>query len=151
MDKATAQACEYAALISDICKLAAWPSTVFTRELEQRVFQRLGFETTFNKRGYCIRRPGESHWQTQPQILRDFGTAVNYTIGHRSGTLEHPLENNWYIREMCQTGEEVSMDSRHSKIAAWAIRLHKINSPFADATAVTPAAALVAAWLRAHP
>lgn len=150
MDKATAQACEYAALISDICKMSAYGDH-FTRELEQRVFRRLGFDTTVNGRGYCIRRKGESHWNTQPQILRDFGTAVNYTIGHRGGTLEHPLENNWYIREMCQTGEEVSMDSRHSKIAAWAIRLHKINSPFADATAVTPAAALVAAWLRAHP
>lgn len=151
MDKATAQACEYAGLISDICKLSARGTFPFSRDLEARVFQRLGFETTTNKRGWCIRRPGESHWQAQPQILTDFGTAVHYTIGTRRGTLEHPLEHNWYIKSMGETAEETSMDMRMSKIAAWAIRIGRINSHDAEATAITPAAALVAAWLRAHP
>lgn len=149
MDKATAEACEYAALISDICKLV--PHGRPDRDVEQRVFQRLGYETTYNKRGYCIRRPGESHWQTQPAILSDFGTAVQYTIGSRRGTLEHPLEHNWHIKGMRETAEETSMDMRMSKVAAWAVRLARVNSKDAEATAITPAAALVAAWLRAHP
>ena len=140
-------AVEYASLISDICKLSAYDHGK-RRDLEQQVFQRLGYETTVNKRGYCIRRPGESHWQSQPQILSDFGTAVSYTIGHRYGTLDHPLEQNWYIREMCETSEPVNPNGK--RIAAWAIRLHKIGKPYRDATAISPAAALVAAWLRTH-
>ena len=150
MDKATAQAAEYAGLISDICKIAAYGDH-FTRQLEQRVFQQLGFDTTVNGRGYCIRRMGESHWQTQPQILRDFGTAVHYTIGHRLGGLDHPLEKNWYIKDMCETAELGFGQQNVPRIAAWAIRLGKLNSHSAEATAITPAAALVAAWLRAHP
>lgn len=150
-DPSVAQAAEYAALISDICKLTTTSRPENEVELTQRVFQRLGWETTVNGRGWCVRRPGETHWQTQPRILYDFGTAVHHTIGSRFGTLDHPLEKNWYIKEMCETAEELSMDMRASKIAAWAVRLGKINSNSAEATAITPAAALVAAWLRAHP
>lgn len=146
-----AQACEYAALIADICKLTPFGRPDNEAELTQRVFQRLGWETTINGRGWCIRRPGDSHWQSQPRILYDFGTAVHHTIGSRFGTLEHPLEHNWYIKEMCETSESASMDFRSSKIAAWAVRLGRINANTAEATAITPAAALVAAWLRAHP
>lgn len=140
-----AEAAAYAGLIADICKLSRRDDM---RGLEQEVFQRLGFETTVNKRGYCIRRPGESHWQSQPQILRDFGTAVSYTIGHRYGTLDHPLERNWYIQEMCETSEPINPGG--SRIAAWAVRLGKTNKTSVDATAISPAAALVAAWLRTH-
>lgn len=151
MDHATMQAAEYAGLISDICKLSTRGMFPFGRDVEARVFQRLGFETTRNKRGWCIRRPGDSHWQSQPQILNDFGTAVHYTIGSRHGELGHPLESNWYIKEMCETAEPSTMEFRSPKIAAWALRLAKLNSNDAEATAITPAAALVAAWLRAHP
>ena len=147
MTDAVCEAMEYASLIADICKLTAYDHGK-RRDLEQQVFQRLGFETTVNKRGYCIRRPGESHWQSQPQILSDFGTAVNYTIGHRYGNLDHPLEQNWYIREMCETSEPINPTGK--RIAAWAIRLHKIGKPYRDATAISPAAALVAACLRTH-
>lgn len=140
-----AEAAAYAGLIAEVCKLSRENNR---RDVEQEVFQRLGFETTINKRGYCIRRPGESHWQTQPQILSDFGTAVLYTIGHRYGNLDHPLERNWYIQEMCETSEVVSPTG--TRIAAWAVRLGKLNRTSVDATAITPAAALVAAWLRTH-
>lgn len=151
MDKATAQACEYAGLISDICKMSPTGARA-TYELERRVFERLGYETCPDSGGsFRIRKNEDESWHRMPQILTDFGTAIQYTIGSRHGTLEHPLENNWYIREMCETAEIATMDLRSSKIAAWAIRLHKLNRPFADATAITPAAALVAAWLRAHP
>lgn len=150
MDKATTEACEYAALISDICKMSVAPGFAMY-ELEQRVFARLGYETQYHRGEFQIREKGSGTWTRQPQILQDFGTAIHYTIGHRRAALEHPLENNWYIREMCETTETTSMDFRSSRIAAWAIRLHKLNSPFADATAISPAAALVAAWLRAHP
>lgn len=152
MDKATAQACEYAGLISDICKLSARGVFPFDRDLEARVFERLGFETCPDNGGnFWIRRNEDESWHRMPQILTDFGTAIQYTIGSRHGTLDHPLEKNWYIKEMCETAEETSMDMRMSKIAAWALRLGRINSRDAEATAVTPAAALVAAWLRAHP
>ncbi len=141
-----AEAAAYAGLIADICKLSRNDDI---RALEQEVFQRLGYETTVNKRGYCIRKPGESHWQSQPQILRDFGTAVSYTVGHRYGTLDHPLERNWYIQEMCESSEPVNPAGQ--RIATWAVRLGKINRTSVDATAISPAAALVAAWLRTHP
>lgn len=140
------EAVEYASLVADICKLTRNDDI---RPLEQEVFQRLGYETTVNKRGYCIRKPGESHWQSQPQILRDFGTAVLYTVGHRYGHLDHPLERNWYIQEMCETSEPVNPTGK--RIAAWAVRLGKSSKTSVDATAITPAAALVAAWLRTHP
>lgn len=142
------EAAAYASLIADICKLTPTGSRD-VRPLEAEVFQKLGWETTVNKRGYCIRRPGESHWQSQPQILRDFGTAVSYTIGHRYGTLEHQLERNWYISQMCETSEPVT--PKGERIAAWAVRLGKMSKTAVDATAITPAAALVAAWLRTHP
>ena len=138
-------AAAYAGLIADICKLTGGRHSD-KREIEQEVFQRLGYETTVNKRGYCIRQPGESHWQSQPQILSDFGTAVLYTIGHRYGMLDHPLERNWYIQEMCETSEVINPSG--GRIAAWAVRLGKTNKTSVDATAFTPAAALVAAWLR---
>ena len=151
MDKATAQACEYAGLISDICKLTPTEGRAIY-ELERRVFERLGFETCPDSGGsFRIRKSEDESWRRMPQILTDFGTAVYYTIGTRRGTLEHPLEHNWYIKDMCETAEETSMDMRMSKVAAWAIRLGRINSHDAEATAITPAAALVAAWLRAHP
>lgn len=139
------QALDYAGLLAEICKLTGRPD----RNVEQKVFERLGWETTYNKRGYCIRRPGESHWQSQPHILSDFGTAVAYTIGHRYGGLEHRLETNWYISQMCETAETVDMTG--PRIAAWAVRIAKMSKTSQDATAITPAAALVAAWLRAHP
>lgn len=141
------EAVEYASLIADICMMSRQDRDI--RPLEAEVFRRLGYETTVNKRGYCIRRPGESHWQSQPQILSDFGTAVHYTIGHRYGALDHPLEQNWYIREMCETSEPINPNGK--RIAAWAVRLAKLNKISVDATAITPAAALVAAWLRTHP
>lgn len=146
MTDAVSQAAEYAGLIADICKLSLHDHRN-RRDLEQQVFQRLGYETTVNKRGYCIRRPGDSHWQSQPQILSDFGTAVSYTVGHRYGTLDHPLEQNWYIQEMCETSEAALPGK---KIAVWAVRLGKANQISRDATAISPAAALVAAWLRTH-
>lgn len=146
MTDAVCEAMEYASLISDICKLSRNDDI---RPLEAEVFQRLGYETTVNKRGYCIRKPGESHWQSQPQILRDFGTAVLYTVGHRYGHLDHPLERNWYIQEMCETSEPINPTG--TRVAAWAVRLGKMNKTSLDATAITPAAALVAAWLRTHP
>ena len=146
MTDPVSQAVEYASLIADICKLTRNDDI---RPLEAEVFQRLGYETIVNKRGYCIRKPGESHWQSQPQILRDFGTAVLYTVGHRYGTLDHPLERNWYIQEMCETSEPINPTG--ARVAAWAVRLGKINKTSLDATAITPAAALVAAWLRTHP
>ncbi len=139
-------AVEYAGLIADICKLTAYDHGK-RRDLEQQVFQRLGYETTINKRGYMMRKPGESHWQSQPQILSDFGTAVSYTIGHRYGALDHPLEQNWYIQEMCEMSETTLPGK---KIAVWAVRLGKANQISRDATAISPAAALVAAWLRTH-
>lgn len=147
MNAPVEQAVEYASLIADICKMTTHRND--TRELEQQVFQRLGYETTVNKRGYCIRKPGESHWQSQPQILRDFGTAVLYTIGHRYGHLDHPLEQNWYIQGMCETSEPINPTGK--QIAAWAVRLGKSSKTSVDAIAITPAAALVAAWLRTHP
>lgn len=155
MTDAVCEAMEYASLIADICKLT--PGRENIRDLEQEVFQRLGWETTINGRGYMMRKPGESHWQSQPQILRDFGTAVLYTVGHRYGHLDHPLERNWYTREMRETSEPVNPTG--TRIAAWAVSLAKSqklkNGQFAnhrqDATAITPAAALVAAWLRTHP
>ncbi len=147
MSDAVCEAMEYASLIADICKLTTHRDD--TRPLEAEVFRRLGYETTVNKRGYCIRKPGESHWQSQPQILRDFGTAVLYTIGHRYGHLDHPLERNWYIQEMCETSEPINPTGK--RIAAWAVRLGKSSKTSVDATAITPAAALVAAWLRTHP
>lgn len=144
-DPAVGEAVAYAGLIADICKLSR---TGRDNDLEQQVFERLGWETTVNKRGYCIRRPGESHWQTMPAILSDFGTAVHYTIGHRYGHLDHPLEQNWYIKEMCETSQPINPTG--TRVAAWAIRLHKNGKPYRDATAISPAAALVAAWLRTH-
>jgi hypothetical protein len=145
----TEEAAAYAGLIADICKLTTWPDHNQRRDLEALAFQRLGYETTVNKRGYCIRKAGESHWQTQPQILVDFGTAVRHTIGHRYGTLDHPLERNWYIQEMCEVGQVI--DPAGGRIAAWAVRLGKTSKTSVEATAITPAAALVAAWLRTHP
>jgi hypothetical protein len=137
---------EYAGLIADICKLSAYDHGK-RRDLEQQVFQRLGYETTINKRGYMMRKPGESHWQSQPQILSDFGTAVSYTIGHRYGELNHPLEKNWYVREMCETSETTG----GTRIAKWAVSIHKKGQRFIGrVTAISPAAALVAAWLRTH-
>ena len=138
------EAIEYAGLIAEICKLVQ-PN----RQTERKVFDRLGWETTYNKRGYMMRRPGESHWQAMPHILSDFGTAVHFTIGHRFGALDGVLESNWYIREMCETAEPSEIGK--GRIAAWAVRIAKINNPFREAIAITPAAALVAAWLRAHP
>jgi hypothetical protein len=153
-DAPVSDACEYAALIADICKLTGGTSRD-TRLLEQQVFNRLGYETTLNKRGYMMRLPGDSHWQSMPQILIDFGTAVRHTIGHRFGSLNHPLEANWYLREMSETTETVD----GVRIAAWAssIAKHgkrsdgKFDNHRHDAVAINPAAALVAAWLRAHP
>lgn len=144
---AVEEAAAYASLIADICKLT--PGRHNYHRLEQEVFDRLGYETTFNKRGYMIRKPGETHWQSMPAILRDFGTAVRYTIGNRFGSLDAPLESNWYIREMCETSEIISPTG--TRIAAWAVRLAKHSKPFREAVAITPAAALVAAWLRTHP
>lgn len=140
------EAIEYAGLIAEICKL-----TRPNRDAERKVFDRLGWETTINKRGYCMRQPGESHWQSMPHILTDFGTAVHFTIGHRHGALEAPLESNWFITRMGET--EVPPDSGKGRIAAWAVELAKINKERKGhvAIAITPAAALVAAWLRAHP
>lgn len=136
------QACEYANLIAEVCKLSS-PADRQRRELEARVFERLGFNVIEITDGrYLISADGNPP-HLMPQILKDFGTAVRFTIGHKEGTLDGPLEENWYVREMCQTNE--------GKIAAWAVRLHKFNSPYRDATAISPAAALVAAWLRAHP
>lgn len=143
------EAAEYASLIADICKLTFGRDYGREAQLTRQVFQRLGWETTYNKRGYMMRLPGESHWQSQPQILSDFGTAVYYTIGHRYGALDHPLERNWYIQQMCEIGEPV--DLAGGRIAAWAVRLGKMSKTSVDATAITPAAALVAAWLRSHP
>jgi hypothetical protein len=143
-----AEAIAYASLIADICKLSAYRDHAELRSLEQEVFIKLGWETTFNKRGYMIREPGESYWQSMPQILTDFGTAIRYTIGYRHGSLDRPLECNWYIQEMCQTSEIT--DPTGGRIAAWAVRLAKRNKIGRDATAITPAAALVAAWLRTH-
>lgn len=140
------EAAAYAGLIADICKLTGERPN---RDVEQQVFQRLGYETTYNKRGYCIRQAGESHWQSQPQILTDFGTAVRYTIGHRYGRLDHPLERNWYIKDMCETSEVINPAG--GRIAAWAVRLGRMNKTSVDAVAINPAAALVAAWLRTHP
>lgn len=147
MTDPVSEAAEYAGLIADICKLTAYDHGK-RRDLEQQVFQRLGYETTINKRGYMMRKPGESHWQSQPQILSDFGTAVSYTIGHRYGALDHPLEQNWYIQEMRETSEPINLTGK--RIAAWAVRLGKSSKTSVDATAITPAAALVAAWLRTH-
>lgn len=146
MEPGVAEAIEYASLISDICSLRGERSP--KRELEHEIFRRLGWETTLNGRGHCIRRPGDSHWQSMPQILTDFGTAVSYTIGHRYGNLEHPLERNWYIQEMCETSQMINPAG--ARIATWAVRLGKLNKTSVDAQAITPAAALVAAWLRTH-
>lgn len=149
-DPSVAQAAEYAALISDICKLSP-TGGLEIYEVERRVFERLGYQVKYRGGGWEIRGGVTDAWQTMPQILTDFGTAVRYTIGSRHGTLEHPLESNWYIKEMCETAEDAVMFMRGGKIAAWAVRLGKLNSHAAEATAITPAAALVAAWLRAHP
>lgn len=138
-----AQATAYAELIAEICKLSAYEHGL-RRSLEQEVFIKLGWETTFNKRGYMIRQPGESHWQSMPQILTDFGTAIRYTIGHRHGELDRPLESNWFIQQMGET------EGDQTRIAAWAVRLAKAGKGHFSATAITPAAALVAAWLRTH-
>lgn len=143
-----AEAVAYAGLIAEICKLSASRDYGREAELTDEVFQRLGYETTRNKRGYCMRSPGESHWQTQPRILHDFGTAVRYTIGHRHGTLDRPLEMNWYVQQMCEDTETTTLTG--GRIATWAVRLAKVNRTAVDATAITPAAALVAAWLRTH-
>jgi len=139
-------AVEYANLIADICKLT--PRSGSGRGLEQAVFRKLGYEAVMTKRGYSIRPAGESHWQSMPQILTDFGTAIRYTIGHRYGSLDHPLEVNWYIQDMCERTETVS--SEGLRIAAWAVRLGKVQKTSHEAIAITPAAALVAAWLRAQ-
>lgn len=141
------QAAAYASLIADICKLSVH-DTGNRRSLEQEVFIKLGWETTFNKRGYMIRQPGEVHWQSMPQILTDFGTAIRYTIGHRYGSLDRPLEANWYIQNMNERSEIISPTGE--RIAAWAVSLAKATREAQSATAVTPAAALVAAWLRTH-
>ena len=145
-----AEAADYAALISDICKLSPTGGLAIY-EVERRVFERLGFETQVRGGEYQIRGPNTAIWDRMPQILTDFGTAVHYTIGHRRGNLDHPLEDNWYVKEMCETTEDNVLLMRGGKIAAWAVRLGKLNSNAVDATAITPAAALVAAWLRAHP
>lgn len=149
-DPSVSQAAEYAALISDICKLTP-TGGLEIYEVERRVFERLGYETKYRGGGWEIRGGNTNTWQTMPQILTDFGTAVHYTIGSRRGNLEHPLENNWYVKEMCETAEDNTMFMRGGKIAAWAVRLGKLNAQASEATAITPAAALVAAWLRAHP
>lgn len=141
------QAAAYASLIADICKLSNRDHTKL-RSLEQEVFIKLGYETTFNKRGYMIRSPGESHWQSMPQILTDFGTAIRYTIGHRYGSLDRPLEANWYINQMFEKSEIMNVTGE--RIAAWAVSLAKATREAQSATAITPAAALVAAWLRTH-
>lgn len=141
------QAVAYASLIADICKLSSRDHGRL-RSLEQEVFIKLGWETTFNKRGYMIRQPGESHWQSMPQILTDFGTAIRYTIGHRYGALDRPLEANWYIQQMNERSEIVSPSGE--RIAAWAVSLAKATRQATNAVAITPAAALVAAWLRTH-
>lgn len=133
----------YAKLLAELCQLT--PREMSSRGIEMQVFQRLGYEAVINKRGYCIRKPGETHWQTMPHILSDFGTAVRHTIGNRHGTLDHPLEENWHIREMQEREEPTA----HGRVAAWSIRLAKENRPWRDAVAVHPAAALVAAYLQA--
>lgn len=145
-----AEAAAYAALISDICKLSP-TGGLEVYEVERRVFERLGFETQLHRGEYQIRSENHGIWSRMPQILTDFGTAIQYTIGHRRAELDHPLEDNWYVKDMCETAEEDVRLMRKGKIAAWAVRLGKINSNAVDATAITPAAALVAAWLRAHP
>lgn len=148
---AISEAAEYAALISDICKLSP-TGGLEIYEVERRVFERLGYEVKYRGGGWEIRGGSAPNvWQTMSQILTDFGTAIHYTIGSRRGNLDHPLENNWYVKEMCETTEDNILLMRGGKIAAWAVRLGKINSNAVDATAITPAAALVAAWLRAHP
>lgn len=143
------EATAYASLIADICKLSSGRDYSREAELAREVFQKLGWETTINKRGYMIRKPGESHWQSMPRILHDFGTAVAYTIGHRYGVLDRPLESNWYISQMCEDSEIYNPSG--TRIATWAVRLAKANKTAVDASAITPAAALVAAWLRTHP
>lgn len=142
------QAVAYASLIADICKLSTHRDSGELRSLEQEVFIKLGWETTINKRGYMIRQPGESHWQSMPQILTDFGTAIRYTIGHRYGSLDRPLEANWFIQQMHERSEIVAPSG--ARIAAWAVHLAKASRETKSATAITPAAALVAAWLRTH-
>lgn len=142
-----AEAVAYASLIADICKLSNRDHSKL-RSLEQEVFIKLGWETTFNKRGYMIRQPGESHWQSMPQILTDFGTAIRYTIGHRYGSLDRPLEANWYVQQMSERSEIINPTGE--RIATWAVQLAKATREAQSATAITPAAALVAAWLRTH-
>lgn len=138
------EAAEYAGLVREVSMLTRPRGDI--RDLERRVFLRLGHQVRFNDGRFQLQEPRDGHWQEMPQILRDFGTAVAYTIGHRHGTLDHPLENNWYIREMCETVERVD----GGRIAAWAIRLHKNGKPLRDAVGITPAAALVGAWLLTH-
>lgn len=144
-----AEAAAYAGLIADICKLTPRDSR-HEGALACDVFRRLGWEvkTDHGRLGAVIRRPGVSHWQSMPRILYDFGTAVHYTIGHRYGKLDDLLEKNWYIKEMCEVSEIVDMTG--GRMAAWAVRLGKLNKTAVDATAITPAAALVAAYLRTH-
>lgn len=147
MNAQVEEAIAYASLIADICKLTGRKHD--DRTLEHQVFKRMGYETTTNGRGHMMRKVGESHWQALPRILTDFGTAVYYTIGHRYGTLDHPLEENWYVSQMCEDSEVIGVDG--TRIATWAVRLAKHNKTAVDATAISPAATLVAAWLRTHP
>jgi hypothetical protein len=140
-----AQAADYADLISRVCDMTRQHHN---GETVDRVFRFLGFETTHNKRGWCMRRPGESYWQTQPRILHDFDVAVCYTVGWRSGKLERPLDQGWYVEQMCET--TVDNYSRDLDRAGWSVTIAKMHSR-AQAIGPTAAAALIAAWLRAHP
>lgn len=140
------QAAAYSQLISDICRLSN--GTRDPREMEAAVFRLLGYDVRQRGQKWEMQKPGEDHWLRVPQILHDFGTAVRYTIGHRFGTLDHPLEQNWYVASMAETTEPLD----DGRIAAWAVRLAKATGVGREkskgAIAVSPACALVAAYLR---
>lgn len=140
---------EYANLIAEICKLSGQmhDRTFKTRQLECEVFKRLGYEVRKGKWNWEVHIDG--HWSKMPQILADFGSAVRFTIGNRYGSLDRPLEANWYISQMCEDSEVVGVTGK--RIATWAVRLAKHSKTAVDASAMTPAAALIAAWLRTHP
>lgn len=148
-DPSVSEAADYAGLIAEICNLTSRRHD--EREISRRIFERMGWETTVNGKGYMMRQPGNQYWRVVPRILDDFGTAVHYTVGNRYGSLDHPLEQNWYVMQMGETSEIVSPTG--TRIAAWAVSLAKVNKGLrhSNAVAITPAAALVAAWLRAHP
>ncbi len=140
------KAAEYAGLIADVCKLERYPR--FSRDLEAQVFQRLGFETTVNGRGHCMRRPGESHWCSLPHILTEFDTARAYTVNPYDQR-DFYTDSRWRVALLCEVEASISMDGK--TMTAWSIVLANRGCEDVHTIASNPAAALVGAWLRAHP